>query len=172
MAIKALPSQEVLRQLLEYNPETGGMIWRERVGQKRWNTLYAGRPAFATFSNGYLTGRLFGANVRAHRVLWVLHYGEDPAGPIDHINGDKDDNRICNLRVTDAAGNAQNRPLRRDNRTGFNGVARRGGKYLANIRFLGKLTHLGTFECIADAIAARQKAERDMGFHENHGRVA
>jgi hypothetical protein len=119
-----------------------------------------------------MTGRLFGKNVRAHRVLWALHYGSDPDGVIDHINGLKADNRIENLRVTDAEGNAQNRPLRRDNRTGSSGVIPHGDKFRANIRCGGKLTHLGTFERLSDAVAVRKEAERAMGFHENHGRVA
>lgn len=172
MDIKDLPSQEVLRQLLDYDPETGLMTWRYRDGQKRWNTMYAGKPAFFTNVNGYMTGRLFGENVRAHRVLWVLHHGFDPDGPIDHINGRKSDNRLVNLRVTDAGGNARNRPIRSDNRTGVCGVIPYKGKYRANIRFNGKLTHLGTFEDFDAAVSVRKEAERNMGFHENHGRVS
>jgi hypothetical protein len=172
MAAKALPSQEVLRQLLDYDPTTGLLTWRRRDGQKRWNTLYAGKPAFATKVHGYMTGRLFGENVRAHRVLWALHFGQDPNGQIDHINGQKSDNRIENLRLTDAGGNARNRPLRKDNRTGHSGVRPHRGKYRVNIRFNGELTHLGTFEDLETAVAVRKKAERAMGFHENHGRPA
>lgn len=172
MAVIALPSQEVLRQLLDYDPATGSLTWRERAGEKRWNALHAGKPAFFTDVNGYKTGRLFGQNVRAHRVLWVLHYGENPSGPIDHINGAKSDNRIENLRVTDAGGNARNRPLRKDNRSGMNGVQRHNGKFRANIRLEGKLTHLGTFLTFDQAADARKAAEQKMGFHKNHGRAA
>ena len=171
MAAKALPSPEVLRQLLDYDPETGLMTWRYRQGQRRWNGLYAGKPAFFTDVNGYKTGRLFGSNVRAHRILWALHYGNHPDGQIDHINGHKSDNRIANLRVTDAGGNARNRPLRKDNRTGVCGVIPYQDKYRANIRLNGKLTHLGTFVDFDSAVATRKEAERTMGFHENHGRV-
>lgn len=172
MAVTSLLSPDVLRQLLDYDPETGVMIWRQRFGKKRWNKLHAGKRAFATLVGGYMTGRLFGKNVRAHRVLWALHYGVEPDGQIDHINGMKADNRIENLRVTTAEGNAQNRPLSCDNRTGISGVIPFGEKFRANIRCGGKLTHLGTFEHLADAVAIRKEAERAMGFHENHGRAA
>lgn len=176
MATIALPSQEVLRQLLSYDEHTGLMMWRARPGitrgEKRWNTMYAGKPAFFTDCLGYKIGRLFGQNVRAHRILWVLHYGSNPDGVIDHINGCKSDNRIANLRVTDAGGNARNRPLRSDNSTGVCGVIPYFGRFRANIRFNGKLTHLGTFESFDAAVAARRAAERKMGFHKNHGRPA
>lgn len=184
MAAKALPSQEVLRQLLDYDPETGALTWRSRADgffpvtryrtraelAHRWNVIYAGKPALQTFTNGYLGGRLFTENVRAHRVAWKIFHGTDPQGQIDHINGDKLDNRIANLRVVDAGGNARNRPLRSDNKSGVNGVFAHSGKWRAGIRFNGRYTYLGTFETFSDAVSSRRAAELALGFHANHGR--
>ena len=182
MAAKALPSQEALRQLLDYDPETGALIWRERgaewftdgVKQKakdfaaRWNSAYAGKPAISAFSEGYKTGTLLGRPVSAHRVIWAWWHGEE-ADNVDHINGDTSDNRLINLRSVTKADNARNHKLRRDNASGLVGIHRRGaGVWIVQI----KGRHLGTFRCLGQAIKARKAAERRLGYHPNHGRAA
>lgn len=188
MAAKALPSQEGLRQLLRYEPETGKLFWRARSADhfnaggrtsaehaaRTWNTKYAGKEAFtAKKRSGHLHGLLFGANTMAHRVAWAVHYGEAPNGFIDHINHDPADNRIANLRIVDASGNAKNRSPNKRKRSGLpHGVSVRVNmginRYFAQIQVEGKNRHLGTFDTPEEAAAAYIKAAQDHGFHENH----
>lgn len=117
---------EILRQLLRYEPETGKLFWLERgpkwfsdkpVGQQHnanaWNAKYAGKEAFTSVGfNGYRQGSVFRQGMNLHRVAWAIHHGEWP-DHIDHINRDRLDNRICNLRSVTKAENAKNLSPRR-----------------------------------------------------------
>ena len=98
---KPLPPQEELEKLLEYDPETGGLTWKERPRemfleewhQRKWNTRYAGQPALtSTLKGGYKYGNLFDQKVLAHRVIWKMVTGEDPQD-VDHIDGNRWNNR-------------------------------------------------------------------------------
>lgn len=162
---------EEMRELVSYDPETGSMIWLPRKS-KRWNTNFAGKPAFGNLSNGYLTGRTLGKNYKAHRIAWALFYGEWPSGMIDHINGNRNDNRISNLRVVDAIGNARNMRKRASNTSGYTGVTwfARDKKWWAKIIVNRRCIHIGYFTEILDAVAARAKACKEYGYHENHGK--
>lgn len=136
MATKPLPSPEVLRQLLRYEPETGKLFWRERgvewfvdkPGRSRqhsctlWNNRYAGSEAKSDNGKGYLRIGLMGGRYKVHRVVWAMTYGEWPKDEIDHINGIKTDNRISNIRHSDRSGNVRNVGLRSDNTSGYKGV--------------------------------------------------
>jgi hypothetical protein len=140
-----------------------------------WNTQNAGRPAFANKAGaGYLHGGLLNEKLLAHRAVWALSTGCWPTATIDHINGDRMDNRISNLRDVAHVQNCRNQPLSRINTTGFTGVhfdsAR--GKYAAHITVDGKTVHLGRFATLSEAMVARQSANAKYGFHENHGRKA
>jgi hypothetical protein len=91
MAAKALPSPDVLRQLIRYEPETGRLFWKERVAENRhgktWNARHAGKEAFIQANaGGYKSGAIFDIRVSAHRVGWAMFTGEWPAGDIDNIN--------------------------------------------------------------------------------------
>ncbi len=102
---KPLPPLETLRQVLSYDPETGALTWLVDPG----NQLSAGAPAGCQNGKGYVQVQLSGRRLKAHRLAWYLHHGTDP-GPlqVDHINRDRSDNRICNLRLVDAKGNRAN----------------------------------------------------------------
>jgi hypothetical protein len=108
---KPLPPLATLRQVLSYDPETGALTWL--VDPK--NQRRAGSVAGSQDEQGYVQVHLSGRRLKAHRVAWCLHHGTDP-GPllVDHINRDRSDNRICNLRLVDAKGNRANsaQPLR------------------------------------------------------------
>lgn len=177
MAKRQLPSPEVLRQLIRYEPETGKLFWKERgpewfksecypleVCAGRWNTKHAGRPALDCISEGYKVGNMLGRRVLAHRAAWAIYYGKWPADQIDHINGDGTDNRIANLREATNAENQQNLSMRQDNRSGFLGVSwhSAGGKWRASIRSKGQIYHLGLFEHIFDAAAAYRLAKKRL----------
>lgn len=109
----------------------------------------------------------------AHRIIWEMHNGPIPPGmDIDHINGVRDDNRIENLRCVTPADNSRNRKVGTNNESGFLGVAwyKPGSKWVARISKNGKWSHIGYFDDLDDAINARQQAELEFNYHENHGR--
>lgn len=177
---------ELLRDLLEYEPETGTLFWKPRPLSmfekdwhvKQWNTRFAGNEAGSIYKHKtsktpYRSVRVSGIGVFAHRVAWAIHFGKWPAGEIDHINGNGLDNRIENLRDVPHADNAKNRRRPSDNKSDVIGVHKHTatGKWRAAIRANGKLKHLGSYRNKSGAIAARKAAEREYGFHPNHGRA-
>ena len=174
---------ELLRELIDYNPETGAMTWLERPESmfprerlfKMWNTRYANTPALNYLNHhGYLVGWILGRRYQSHRVAWAIHYGEWPDGQIDHINHDRSDNRITNLRVVTNQENHKNMSHRCDNTSGVVGVYwyKRTKKWKAEIRVSGRCIHLGYFKDFDKAVTARKEAERRYDFHENHGAEA
>jgi hypothetical protein len=183
MAKRADITPELCRQLLRYEPETGKFYWNERdrsffASQRSfasWNTKYAGNEALLQFSSdGYLRGVVMWQTLRAQRVAWAISYGVWPTGDVDHINGVKTDNRICNLRDVPRQVNSQNRRRRQNNSSGFNGVRLmpHNGRWRATIQADGQNVHLGVFETKEDAAAARKSAEARFGYHLNHGSIA
>ena len=103
-------TQTQVQQLLDYEPATGLFTWKERPGNKRFNTLWAGKPAFTQEDgHGYLCGSIFNKTYRASRIAWLYHRGVWPQHEIDHINHDKKDNRILNLRDVPHRENTLNR---------------------------------------------------------------
>lgn len=181
MAKRPLPSPEVLRQLFHYDPETGKLFWKERPreyfvsdkGYACWNGKNAGKEAFTTVgSSGYHEGRIFGMLERSHRVIIAIHEGRWPAEEVDHINGDRTDNRILNLRVATRSENASNVRRRSDNTSGHMGITYwpTRDKWNARITVRGKTHSLGYYSNKSDAIAARKEAEVRHGFSPNHGR--
>jgi hypothetical protein len=153
------PTKETLTRLLRYEPETGEI------------TLPDGWPAFRRVGkSGYLVGYLLGRQYPAHRVIWAMVHDEWPE-TIDHINGDKTDNRLANLRSATALDQSRNRKLMASNKTGHSGIREeRSGRWRAQIGGGGETIYLGTFATKAEAIAARKGAERALGYHQNHGR--
>jgi hypothetical protein len=178
MAKRELPTPEELRNLLRYEPETGKLYWLERPLEmfsdewlgKSWNTRFAGREALtADNGHGYPFGTVNYNRLKAHRVIWAMVHGEWPKGEIDHINGQRDDNRLVNLRCVTRAENARNRARMKRNTSGRTGVYWQGrcGKWVASING----TYLGIFERFEDAVAARERAEIEHGYHPNHDRI-
>jgi hypothetical protein len=180
---KPTPSAEVLHEMLAYDADTGALTWKVRpekhfqnaVHARAWNNKMAGKPALASAQpqTRYLNGRIDWVAYQAHRVVWKMAYGED-ALFIDHINGDRTDNRISNLRSVSSAENAKNKATPSHNTSGHVGVTwlKREQKWFAQVQLAGKCKSLGYYSDIRDAIAARQKANEQYGFHPNHGRAA
>lgn len=177
----------LLRELIDYDPITGQLRWlprqpkhfrttkllAERIAAT-WNKRYAGTPALAAVERErYLHGDIFGLRYKAHRVAWALYYGKWPARFIDHINGDRADNRISNLRVVSHQENAKNQRLSSASSSGVTGVswASHRNKWTAQIKVHGIKHHLGMFDSIDDAAAARKAADQRFDFHPNHGRA-
>lgn len=152
-----------LRESVEYNPETGEFRWRVRpahhfktaVSERVWNKKHAGRPAFVTKTCGYLMGRLDGQKVYAHRAAIALTTGEWPAADVDHINRFKDDNRLVNLRCVSHRENCLNTSRSDGPLVGVYPSATKG-RWIAQVRRGGELSHLGTFSCFGRALKARR----------------
>lgn len=106
--MKELPPQEVLIALLDYDPDTGALMWKSRSNPQFDNRL-ANKPAF-TFRDGYgyATGKIFNVAYRAHRVIWKMAHGTEPE-IIDHIDRDCGNNRLANLRSGSQHSNLTNR---------------------------------------------------------------
>jgi len=168
-----LPPIDYLRQRLRYEPATGKLYWRENASMpKRWNARYAGREALAYIgNNGRYMGRIQYRAYQAHRIIWAVVYGEDPAGQIDHIDHNPLNNRIDNLRVVSHQENHRNTSHRKNNTSGAMGVSwfAATSRWSAYIMVDKRKHHLGYFADKQDAIAARKAAEAQYGFHDNHG---
>jgi len=186
MTDKKPPSPSVLRQLIDYDPETGALVWRVRGvsfftdgkksaihSMRRWNTRYAGKPALnCKGTAGYFSGNIFNRKYFAHRVAWAIYSGAWPERQIDHINGNTLDNRIENLRSATNQENGKNRAIGTNNTSGAIGVywSIDKSKWLVKINKNGKRKHIGYFKNKDDAISARAKANLECGYHANHGR--
>lgn len=143
-----------IRNLLRYEPESGHFFWR--AGGRR---IRLDRPAGATDSKGYVVIRVAGKLYKAHRLAWLYVHGSWPSTGIDHINRRPGDNRIENLRCVPQSLNAIN--ANRKSSVGAPGVSWRKDrhKWVARLKVNGKTLNLGCFDCVDDAIMARQDAE-------------
>lgn len=124
-------------------------------------------------STGYRKIRYLGKSKPEHSLIWFLHYGHWPVYQIDHKNGVRDDNSIENLRDVPQSENGKNRKRNNNNTSGCTGVywCNTNQAWLAQITIQDKRKHLGYFDDINDAIAARKSGEVKYGFHKNHDRV-
>jgi len=162
-------TQQELKEKINYNPITGIFIWIKPPPHRSDLIL---KQAGDIGPNGYRRISFAGSRYKAHRLAWIYVYGEFPNGEIDHINGARTDNRICNLRSVTRTENARNSSLPSNNTSGVIGLswskARR--KWEAKIKVNQKTIHLGRFADKQDAINARQAANIKYGFHKNHGK--
>ena len=161
----------ILKEDLHYNQETGVFTWIvSRAGVKK------GKIAGSCNRAGYIQIRICGASYYAHRLAWLYVNGEFPADQIDHINRDKSDNRIENLRAVTTHENHKNMPIQSNNTSGFTGVIWQSVNkcWRAVIKVKGRDINLGSFggglEGKMLAAAARKNAEELYGFDGNHGR--
>lgn len=123
-----------------------------RYCQDTGSLLRNDKPVGTIRKDGYIKISYKRNSLLAHRVVWAIHYGRMPTDIIDHINGDKTDNRISNLREVNKSINGQNRKTAtKKNPTGYLGVHLHAGKYCASIKFNGKKIHLGRYETAEEA---------------------
>ena len=164
-------SADEARELLDYNPETGNFTWKRRDCKwfslnrfcKTWNKNFAGKTAGGINSVGYHVIAVLNKQILSHRLAWLYVYGEWPKGQIDHINGNRSDNRIVNLRDVTANMNQQNLKRGQRNNTYCNylGVSllKRTGRYYAQIMYDGKRLFLGYFDTPEEAQFVYMKAK-------------
>ena len=161
-------TKERLDELLDYDPDTGEFRWRVSRGPRK-----AGAVAGGPHQTGYAVIRIDSVQYLTHRLAWLTTYGEFPPEQTDHINHDRSDNRISNLRAVSNAENALNQKIAKNNTSGSVGVYwyPKIGKWVAAIRVRQKYIHLGCFAEKEDAISARKAAEEEHNFHPNHGKL-
>ena len=163
-------TQEELKKLLHYNPDTGVFTWlKARTGVKKNNTA----GSIMTNDDGKSYYRIMCKGVRyfSHRLAWFYIHLEWPKCEIDHINGNGCDNRLINLRSVTRLENRKNRRKPSNNSSGISGVYwnKREVSWKVQISVNRKKFCLGTFDNIFDAVCARKNAEIKHGFHKNHG---
>ena len=159
-------TQERLKELLHYDPETGLFTWRvSRRGHVRTGNIAGCKSG----PNGYRVLKVDGVVYLEHRLAWFYMTGEFPASDIDHFDGDKVNNRFGNLRLVSRKQNLENQKLHRDNGTGYRGVTldKRTGRYVARIIHYGRGFHIGVYDTALEAAAAA-KAARDSLFTHHH----
>ena len=149
---------EQLKDALTYDPNTGEFVWKTRPSK----AVKTGDAAGCVEKRiGYVTIGIKGRIYKAHRLAWLYTYGQWPNGLIDHINGDKADNRIANLRDVFADGNSQNvRKPNSRNKSGFMGVIWFQNKWRASMSVNGKSKWLGDYNTPEEAHQVYLEAKR------------
>jgi len=148
-----------LRALLQYDIKTGVFTWSVSLNRKIKIGIIAGTKS----GNGYSCIKISGKVYKAHRLAWLYVYGHWPLHEIDHINGIRDDNRICNLRDVTKSINQQNQKrAQRHGKSGFLGVTPYKGKYRAHIFIDGKPKHLGMFNTAQQGHQAYLETKRKL----------
>lgn len=146
-----------LKSLLSYDPNTGLIRWIAKG-----KGMIKKKAAGTTLHSGYLGICIGPKRWQAHRIAWALHHGEWPKDQIDHINGVKTDNRICNLREATNSQNGKNLGLSKANKSGVKGVSFETytQRWKASIKVENKTISLGRFNSIENAAIARKLAEQ------------
>ena len=164
---------ERANELFHYEPSSGKLFWKKTTA----NRVKVGDEAgIFCKSTGYIKIGVDNKRYLLHCIAILLSTGVyDKTVQVDHINHDRTDNRLENLRVVSHAANMRNKSKLNTNKTGITGVqiiyTRKGTKrYRANIMYNNKPIFLGNYDTLEEAAAARKAAEIKYGFHENHGR--
>jgi len=170
MKPNTLPPLEILQGLFSYNVKTGVGYWKNNRGSVKKGDIVGTRH-----QGGYLQVGIMGKVYFWHRIIYKLlstHFDESLC--VDHINGDRNDNRPENLRLVTPSENQKNLKLFSTNKSGRVGVFwnKARGKWCASITLENKQVNIGQYKTKSDAIRAREKAENESGFHFNHGRIA
>jgi hypothetical protein len=167
-----LLTQELLKEKLHYDKDTGIFTWTDsKLNAHKMRNKEAG----TINSTGYrhikitLDGKL--RVFCAHRLVWLYEYGEFPKLQLDHINHNRLDNRINNLREVTSRENQRNRAMNKNNKSGYTGVTfnKAARKYRVFVSGDNRKIHLGYFEKLEDAALAAKEGREHYGFHKNHG---
>ncbi|EBX3325715.1 HNH endonuclease [Salmonella enterica subsp. enterica serovar Java] len=161
-------NQEYLNECFRYH--YGVLIWKYRPfihfkSQRdylSWNAKYADKQAGHIRPDGYYHVSVNGRKMLVHRIVWIMHNGSIPAGlEVDHIDRNRGNSTLSNLRLVTSTENNINQSLRSDNKSGAVGVCRHRNKWRAYIKLHGKEKHLGLFDSVAEAVIVRKAAEKE-----------
>lgn len=155
-------TQERIRELLEYDPSSGILKWRKRTS----NRVKVGGVAGVVGVNRYVYVAIDNRRLLAHRLIWLYVYGEWPTCQVDHLNRERSDNRLENLRLATESENACNGVLRSTNTSGFRGVSldkrKTKKKWLAQIVKNGAQICIGYFATKEEAYDAYRQAAQEL----------
>jgi len=158
---------DVISEYIEYNEITGEFFLKKTSGDR---AKKGDKIGYKINQSGYLFISFLGSSMQAHRLAFLYMTGKIPE-EVDHINHIRDDNRWCNLRASNRKENSQNISMRKDNKSGFNGVCwdKRRSRWESFTKVNFKKVSLGFFVDKNDAIEARKAANIKYNFHPNHG---
>jgi len=162
---------DALKKEVSYDPITG-LFKRLKTHRSVKKGDIAGTVCtLSNHSKKYIKLSVLGKYYKAHRLAWFYMTGQFPSGEIDHINQDSLDNRWVNLRDCTRQENCKNLKRYVNNSSGSTGISQRpSGKWRARIHHKGKHINIGHYDSYDDAVAARNLMEKELGFHENHGK--
>lgn len=161
---KELPKAKTLNQLFAYTPSTGELTWKNPLSRK---CKPGGRAGYIDKVKGYAVVGINGTRYRAHRVIWKMSHGRLPrTKQIDHVDGNKANNRLRNLRLVTNLENCRNMAVSKNNTSGYCGVRwdKQKQAWRAQIMLNGKNQHLVLSKDKNIAIAARRNAEQQHNF--------
>lgn len=155
MSREATLTFELVSSLLAYDPDTGFVLWVASKGRSK-----AGNRAGSVNGSGYRQVRIDGVIVNEHRVAFLLMTGRWPTLLMDHINGNRDDNRWCNLREATGVENGINKGVQRNNSSGFAGIHwhKKAQRWRVRVWTKRSDTFIGQFACFGKAVKARRNA--------------
>lgn len=160
-----LPSVDTLNAMFTFDPETGSLLWKERIDARGHRTSrYVGKPAGTKYPGGYLRITIGKLSFGAHRIVWAMHHSTPPEDmEIDHIDHNPANNRIENLRLTTKAQNQWNQRVRTGS-SQFKGVIwnKRDRRWQAQIKYAGVHQSLGYFTDETQAARAYDRAARAL----------
>ncbi len=163
-----LPTQNRLLELFDINFKTGGMKWKD-LGN---SNPYAGEEAGGLNpSNGRVYIRVDGRKYLKSRLMYKAATGIDPPATVDHINRERTDDRLANLRDATQAEQCRNRGRNSNNTSGYNGVqsAAKGKPWVVNANHEGRRVHLGSFDCKHEAGRVAKEYRDRLGYDNTHG---
>lgn len=162
-------TQSTVKHFFSYDPETGEFK-RIRFINNQGVTYERESNVRSKHQSGYYMAVILGKRIRVHHLIFLYMMGELP-DEVDHINGDRTDNRWVNLRRVERIENQRNQGLRADSVSGHIGVYWYPplSKYQSQITLRGQRIHLGYYSTLAEAVMVRKGAEQLLGYHRNHG---
>ena len=168
--IESMFSQDQLKSIFEY--DNGNLIWKRRAANGRYdtqfNTRFSGKIAGGFDAYGYLKVAINKGQYFVHKIIFFMINGQDPE-VLDHIDGDRTNNRIENLRVANYKINNRNRGMSRNNTSGYTNIRVVKTGFHVRVRVSSGTIHLGVFSDIESAIAARDNCKKQDGYTKRAG---
>ena len=158
-------TQEELKNKLHYDPITGVFTWLKGSMKDK----IAGCKCGELPNQGYWEITIDKKRYKAHRLAWLYVFGSFPEKVLDHIDHDRINNTISNLREATIHINAKNKTIYRTNKSGYPGVDKHGDNWKARIGVNGTKVLLGVFPTFEEAVAAKKAGEKLLSYHKNHG---